>query len=348
MSDSFLTNLWYHGLPSAQLAQGAMQRVMLLGEPILFLRDANGVVTAMRDICPHRAIPLSCGTFDGREVECCYHGWKFDTAGNCTEIPALVGGEKINVEKIRVRSFPIVERQGQIWIFWANDQQAAEAANVNNVPTLPGLPTNAAPRVTIEDTFPCHIDHAVVGLMDPAHGPFVHQSWWWRKRSSMHEKAKAFGPTLLGFAMLRHRPSKNSAAYKMLGGAPETEIRFQLPGIRVEHIAVGKHNVVNLTCVTPIGETETRITNCIYWTQPWLAFIAPIVKLLAKQFLGQDRDVVVKQQEGLRYERNLLLIRDADTQARWYYQCKAEWQRAQEEGRAFINPVKETTLRWKS
>ena len=340
----FLTDLWYHALPSAALKVGAMQRVMLLGEPVLLLRDVQGTVSAMRDVCPHRAIPLSCGTFDGHKVECCYHGWKFATDGQCTEIPALVGGEQINVEKIRVRGFSVAERQGQIWL-WFGD---GDKVDMDMVPTLPSLPLDATPKITINDLFPCHVDHAVVGLMDPAHGPFVHQSWWWRKRTSMHEKAKKFGPTLLGFAMLRHRPSKNAGAYKLLGGTPETEIAFRLPGIRIEQIAIGRHTVVNLTAVTPVSETETRITNSIYWTQSWLWPLTPLVKLFAKQFLGQDRNVVVKQQEGLKYERNLLLIRDADTQARWYYQLKAEWQRAQVEERPFANPVRETTLRWKS
>src|SRR5437763_1006796 len=46
---------------------------------------------------------------------------------------------------------------------------------------------------------PSHIDHGIIGLMDPAHGPFVHQSWFWRKRASIHEKAKQFEPIPNGF-----------------------------------------------------------------------------------------------------------------------------------------------------
>ena len=53
----------------------------LLGEPILIGRDAAGAPFALRDLCPHRGVPLSCGSFDGKEVECCYHGWRFATDG---------------------------------------------------------------------------------------------------------------------------------------------------------------------------------------------------------------------------------------------------------------------------
>ena len=48
------------------------------------------------------------------------------------------------------------------------------------------------PRLVERRVFEAHVDHAVVGLMDPAHGPFVHRQWWWRTRASAHAKAKAF------------------------------------------------------------------------------------------------------------------------------------------------------------
>jgi hypothetical protein len=44
------------------------------------------------------------------------------------------------------------------------------------------------------------------------------------------------------------------------------------------------------------------------------------------------------QQRGLNHERNLLFIRDADTQARWYHQLKNEFSRAQDENPQFRQP----------
>ena len=342
-----LRNLWYYALPAGRLAAGKMTGKILLGEPILFARRTNGEVFAMRDICPHRGMPLSYGQFDGEEVECCYHGWKFDQAGICTCIPSLTGSERVDPANIKVRSYPVREQQGGIWIFMSEGKAIDEAA-LPPVPTVPDIPLGQWPVVCEVLQFPCFIDHAVIGLMDPAHGPFVHTSWWWRSRKSIHEKAKPFGPSWLGFTMRRHRPSKNSFAYKILGGAPETEIAFQLPGIRLEHIRAGKHIVGGLTTVTPLSETETEITHSIYTSIGWLRVFAPIVRIFARRFLGQDRDVVVRQQDGLKHERNLMLIRDADTQARWYQQLKNEWSRAQTESRDFANPVPETVLRWRS
>ncbi|MDX2027048.1 MAG: aromatic ring-hydroxylating dioxygenase subunit alpha [Alphaproteobacteria bacterium] len=345
-SSPFLRNLWYYALPSAGLKTGKMTSKLLLGEPILFARAADGKISALRDICPHRGMPLSYGKFDGCEVECCYHGWRFDMAGQCTAIPSLVGHENIEPGNIRIHSYPVQESQGGIWIFMEDPKVKID--QLPPLPVIPDIPEDQQPTVYEVMNFPCHIDHAVMGLMDPAHGPFVHQSWWWRSRRSIHEKAKPFGPSHLGFTMKRHKPSSNSKAYKLLGGTPETEISFQLPGVRIEHIRVGKHIVGNLTCVTPISETETEITNCIYTTVGWLKLLAPIAKIFARRFLGQDRNVVVLQQDGLKHEQNLMLIRDADTQARWYQQIRNEFSRAQAENRPFSNPVKETVLKWRS
>jgi hypothetical protein len=96
----------------------------------------------------------------------------------------------------------------------------------------------------------------------------VHQQWWWRSSAKQLEKAKKFAPRPLGFAMVSHTPSKNSRAYRILGGAPETEITFRLPGLRWEEVRVGDRRVLALTCLTPIREDRTRITQII-WSDHW-------------------------------------------------------------------------------
>ena len=77
-----LRNFWYLALAGAKLRRGAMAPVQLLGEPVLLCRANDGGVFALRDICPHRGIPLSYGSFDGREVQCSYHGWRFGADGH--------------------------------------------------------------------------------------------------------------------------------------------------------------------------------------------------------------------------------------------------------------------------
>jgi phenylpropionate dioxygenase-like ring-hydroxylating dioxygenase large terminal subunit len=314
----------------------------LLDEPLLLGRARDGKPFALVDRCPHRAMPLSHGGFDGAEIECCYHGWRFNSEGRCTAIPSLVDGAQLELSRIRAKRYPCRELQGNIWVYFG-----AEDGPLPEPPTVPEI-GDRPPRLSAEMIFPCHVDHAVVGLMDPAHGPFVHRSWWWRSRRSIHEKARRFEPAPLGFRMVRHRPSSNSAGYKLLGGVPTTEITFSLPGVRVEHVSAGRHTLCGLTAVTPIGARETLVTHAIYWTMPWLTPLKLLLRPFARAFLEQDRRIVEMQQEGLKGDPPLILIDDADTQAKWYYRLKKEYARAQAEGTPFQNPVPERTLRWRS
>ena len=337
-----LREVWYYGVPGRDLERGRTLAKTILGEPLLFGRDRDGVAFALRDICPHRGMPLSRGAFDGRAIECCYHGWRFDTAGRCVAIPSLTADQSFETGRIKVAHYPVREIQGNVWVFFGTDP-----AEAPEPPVLPDL--GARPPAILETVrLDAAIDHAVVGLMDPAHGPFVHTAWWWRSRRSVHEKAKAFEPSPFGFTMARHAPSKNSNAYRILGGRPETEIAFRLPAVRVEHIRIGRHVVCNLTALTPIDARTTEITNALYWTVPWLTALKPLLRPFVRRFLHQDRDIMSLQQIGLAHEPPLMLIDDADTQAKWYHRLKLEYARARAEGRPFVNPIKPRVLRWRS
>lgn len=346
MNTGFLKNVWYLGLPSHELAVGKMQSRVILGEPVVFFRDSLGKTHAIRDICPHRGIPLSYGRVINDQVECPYHGWRFNGQGSCTLIPSLCEDQTMDVSKIKVRHFPVREQQGLIWVFVGDKDFDVNLAPP--IPILQNLPMDVQPRITEKCIFPCHIDHAVIGLMDPAHGPFVHKSWFWRNETSIHEKRKKFAPVSHGFQMVRHRPSSNSKAYKFLGGVPTTEITFSLPCVRVEHVQVGTRNFYAVTALTPVSEKESIIHQMAYWDLPWLTLVKPAVRRFTRIFLHQDMNAVAKQQDGLKYDPSLMLIKDADTQAKWYYALKTEWEKHLEEKRAFANPVKETELRWRS
>jgi len=347
----FLADIWYFAALSADLKPGRQTRQMIMGEPVLLGRGRSGTVFALRDICPHRAAPLSAGRFarekDGADsIECPYHGWRFGADGRCLAVPSLVDGQDFDLARVGVRRYPIVESQGLVFIWVASDPRA-RAPPDHPPPVFPGV-VGGAPKLVDRQDFAAHIDHAVVGLMDPAHGPYVHQQWWWRSKASRHEKTKAFAPGQEGFVMARHAPSRNSRAYALLGGAPTTEISFRLPGWRWEHVQVGRRQVLALTCLTPLSETQTRITQIVWSDHPVFTLLGPLIKLGARRFLRQDGDMVALQGPNLASDPTLLWIDDADAQAKWYQALKREWIASRRETRPFVNPVEAKTLRWVS
>ena len=345
----FLTDAWYLGAISADLKPGKLQRVEMLGEPVMLGRSPSGKVFALRDVCPHRAAPLSAGGFHrnaaGIEtVQCPYHGWRFGKDGTCAAIPSLTADQTMDIGKVSVRAYPVAESQGMVFV-WMGSSAASEPDAPP--PIFPGV-VGGKPKLVDQIVFEAHIDQAVVGLMDPAHGPYVHRQWWWRTAGSQHDKTKRFEPREQGFAMVRHEPSKNSRAYALLGGEPLTEISFRLPGLRWEHILVGRRQVLLLTCLTPMDETHTRVTQIAWSDHPAFGVLKPLIAVGARIFLRQDADMVNLQNQGLKYEHTFIWIEDADRQAKWYQALKREWTASRSEGRAFVNPVKAATLKWRS
>ena len=196
-------------------------------------------------------------------------------------------------------------------------------------------------------TMPTNIDHSVIGLIDPAHVTFVHQSWFWRSSKNLKLKEKNFVPDDLGFKMARHKPSSNSKGYSILKGGTSTEINFQLPGNRFEHIKVGEKNeIVSITLLTPINENETELNHIFYTTIGLAKMLWAPLKSLGKTFIGQDLGVFHKLREGLDTNPTLMLIGEPDEQAKWYYELKKSWQKSVEEKTPFSNPLQPKTLHW--
>ncbi len=341
----FLRDLWYMAALADSLLPGQMRREILLGEPVLVGRMRDGKAFALRDICPHRGVPLSAGrVMDQNTVECPYHGWQFRADGVCSLIPSLIEAEDMDASRIRVRVYPVREQDGLIWVYVAAPGREAVAPSCE--PPKVAVP-KPKPRWVESQIFHCHMDHAVIGLMDPAHAPYVHGRWWWKRTPRLKEKA--YGPLPRGFVMNKHQPSK--PAYRLLGASVTTEITFELPGIRFENIAgtvLGQRiDVVGLTTCTPIDADTTQVTQIFYWPG-WLGFIKPFFMALGPTFLGDDRKMVELQREGLKFNPRLMLIQDADVPAMWYHRLKKAWAESVATGAPFANPVQETTLRWRS
>lgn len=350
--EGWLTDSWYFVTPSAALKAGQQTRHILLGQPLVVGRTAAGEAFALRDVCPHRLVPLSAGQqieTDGEPtLQCPYHGWRFGTDGVCRLMPSLTEDSPYDPGRIRVRRYPVHEAHGAIYVF------IADSVRFDGIPDIPPPdfgPLPARPKFIIEDVFNAHMDDAVVGLMDPAHVPFVHNQWWWRPPSTgLKLKEKLFIPADRGWAIDRHRPSANSLLYKWLfGAAVETEIRFQLPGFRWEIISNDRARLLTLTCLTPEGPKRTRITQLTWWTgAPLLNLGIPLAKPMARKFLRQDGDMVDLQNLGMAHQKAMLWIDDIDVQAKWYQQLKREWVSARHQSRAFVNPIQPVTLRWMS
>jgi hypothetical protein len=77
--------------------------------------------------------------------------------------------------------------------------------------------------------------------------------------------------------------------------------------------------------------------------------VTPFVRYFVHAFLSQDQEMALLQEKCLKHNPKLIMtIKDAGTPGRWYFDLKKAWTKAAATGQPFVNPVKETELRWRS
>lgn len=91
-------------------------RVKLLGERLLAVRGETGEYGLIDEFCAHRGVSLWFGRVEGGGIRCPYHGWKYDLAGQCTEVPSEPA-ENGFCNKIKLAGYPLIRRGDVLWAY---------------------------------------------------------------------------------------------------------------------------------------------------------------------------------------------------------------------------------------
>ena len=164
----FVRNAWYVAAHAPEVTGAALLARTLLDDRVVLFRSDDGAPAALADRCCHRFAPLSLGDLEPGGLRCRYHGLKFNADGQCIEIP----GQADIPAAMCVRSYPVVERHGLVWI-WMGEPALADPARIvdchwNTEPDWPvarGYLHYAANYQLIADN-----------LLDFAHLTFVHRT----------------------------------------------------------------------------------------------------------------------------------------------------------------------------
>jgi vanillate O-demethylase monooxygenase subunit len=157
---------WYVAGWSIDLERGKPFALSILDEPIVLYRTASGRLVALEDRCVHRLAPLSLGRCEGEHLRCMYHGLLFDPTGQCIEIP----GQEAIPTKARVRSYPIVERHGWLWIWMGDPARPDEAL----IPPVIGHDDPDWIMGRGQQDWAAEAELVNNNLLDFSHLPFVH------------------------------------------------------------------------------------------------------------------------------------------------------------------------------
>lgn len=137
---------WIPVALSADIEAGTSAGTLVNGEERVVWRDEKGDVHVWEDRCPHRGMRMSFGFVRGDHIACLYHGWRYDTSGQCRYIPAH---PDLDVPKtIKVPTFAATERAGIVWMAPEGADAAALSTLAETAEAVRSLfldlPTNAA------------------------------------------------------------------------------------------------------------------------------------------------------------------------------------------------------------
>ena len=158
---------WMPALKSSELERdGAPVRFMLLGEKLIAFRDTSGKVGVFDHRCPHRCASLFLGRNEEGGLRCLYHGWKFDTSGQCIDMPSVPPQQDFK-HKVHAKAYQAVERAGVVWVYMGERE----------APPLPAFQILDAPEDEINVGMiqrDCNYLQAIEGEIDTAHFGYLH------------------------------------------------------------------------------------------------------------------------------------------------------------------------------
>jgi len=166
--------LWHPVALAGDVADAPLA-VRLLGEDLVLWRDGEGAVHAWADRCPHRGAKLSLGRVvegeGGPQLECPYHGWRFEAGGRCVHVPALP--TFVPPAANRAATCAASEAGGLVWV-----RIAAPAESESPVPLFAAEHDAGMRKI---DCGPYDVETSaprlVENFLDMAHFGFVHEGW---------------------------------------------------------------------------------------------------------------------------------------------------------------------------
>ena len=143
------------------------ERIRLLGEDLVILRDTSGRVGLMAENCSHRGCSLFYGRNEEDGIRCIYHGWKYDVTGQCVDMPNEPAASNFKT-KVRQRAYPCIEAGGMVWTYMGPRETP---------PPLPDLEWMSVPeshRRLTPFQRECNWVQALEGDIDTSHLYFLH------------------------------------------------------------------------------------------------------------------------------------------------------------------------------
>jgi phenylpropionate dioxygenase-like ring-hydroxylating dioxygenase large terminal subunit len=277
MTSPFLgfANVWTPVAHSPDLRAGSPLGVRVAGTGVVLWRQLDGTPAALLDRCPHRGAALSLGRVVGACLQCPFHGWRFDGAGNVTSVP---WNPDAKLGALRAQGVPARELAGQIWIRTSLGEAPDE-------PQINDLLTDRNIRVSgfgIE--WRVHWTRAMENMLDWPHLPFVHRRTIGRGLAKLADRRMDI--------TVEEQPWGFHTTIAVDGDPQRGALDFRWPNVMNLYIPLsGRKLLLAVSCV-PIDATRTLLlltTARSFLRHRWLDVV---FNRMNRRIAAEDRAIV--------------------------------------------------------
>jgi 5,5'-dehydrodivanillate O-demethylase len=175
LAGKYLRMFWQPVYRAKDLGNGQAVPIRIMSEDFTLYRGDGGTPHVVASRCAHRGTQLSLGWVEGDCIRCFYHGWKYESSGQCVEQP---GEDESFARKIRIRTYPTQEYLGLIFAYLGEAQAPA-------LPRYADFEEEGIVDSVPRQDWPCNYFNRLDNAGDPVHVSFVHRES--RRRMGMSE-----------------------------------------------------------------------------------------------------------------------------------------------------------------
>ncbi|MFT5539243.1 MAG: 5,5'-dehydrodivanillate O-demethylase [Alphaproteobacteria bacterium] len=308
--------------------------VRLLGEDLVLFRDASGACGLLGRHCPHRGASLELGRVEADGLRCCYHGWKFDRAGCCLDMPAEPDDTPLK-DEVRHTAYPIQELGGLVFAYLG-------PAPAPLLPNYDVMVREDCKRVVGVKTDYCNWLQRIENGHDPGHLGILHAAGYPQialKRNIFTREKTWYGyRTISNFGddmdKVSHQifPSHTRRVGARVGDPPRHYIHYRVP--------VDDTHTATWSVQVEITDTGPHETVCRGWT--------PTERMVyAREEDGwwgipsRDQDRIAQESQGEIHDRTRETLGTSDSGIIQYRRLLDEQIKAVEEGRDPLGVIRD-------
>ena len=157
---------WHPVAATVELKENPTRAVRILGEDLVLYRDRSGTLGLLQESCPHRRVNLLYGIPEQHGLRCPYHGWLYNEAGQCLEMPAEAPDSTFK-ERIKVTAYPVQELAGLVFAYLG-------PAPAPLLPRWGPLAWENVARDIAITELPCNWLQCQENSLDPVHFEWLH------------------------------------------------------------------------------------------------------------------------------------------------------------------------------